>query len=122
MQYRSSSTMRATPRTWPSIRLRRASWDFLNRSSILEPYPRTVYFASMTSHHCTHDHVPPQNAIDPVCGMAVKIAGARNTMVHDGHTFYFCNPKCLTKFSAEPARYLREAETLTPPVDAGTMF
>ncbi len=31
-----------TPRTWPSIRLRRASCDFLSFSSILEPYPRRV--------------------------------------------------------------------------------
>ena len=54
-------------------------------------------------------------AIDPVCGMKVKIAGAKNTTRHDGHTYYFCNPKCLTKFSAEPVRYLRPAEAVPRP-------
>ena len=45
-------------------------------------------------------------AIDPVCGMSVRIEGARHTCAHEGHTYYFCNPRCLTKFQAEPARYL----------------
>jgi len=78
----------------------------------------------MMHDHCTHDHAKPETAVDPVCGMTVKIAGARNTAVHDGHTYYFCNPKCLAKFSAEPARYLKPAEALPPrkTVAAGTMF
>ncbi len=73
---------------------------------------------------CSHHHAPPETAIDPVCGMTVKIAGAKNTTVHDGHTYYFCNPKCLTKFTAEPARYLAPAEAAPAPkpVAAGTMF
>ncbi len=40
-------------------------------------------------------------AIDPVCGMKVKVAAAKNTTLHAGHTYYFCNPKCLVKFTAE---------------------
>ena len=63
-------------------------------------------------------------AIDPVCGMKVKIAGARNVTEHAGHTYYFCNPKCLTKFTAEPARYLvpAEARPAPPPAAPGTIF
>ncbi len=78
----------------------------------------------MMHDHCTHDHAKPETAVDPVCGMAVKTAGAGNTTVHEGHTYYFCNPKCLAKFSAEPARYLKPAEALPPqkPVAPGTMF
>lgn len=49
-------------------------------------------------------------AIDPVCGMKVKVATAKNVAQHAGHTYYFCNPKCLTKFTAEPERYLKPAE------------
>ena len=41
----------------------------------------------------------PAIAIDPVCGMKVKIEGAKNTTVHEGQTHYFCNPKCLQKFA-----------------------
>ena len=57
----------------------------------------------------------PGIAIDPVCGMKVTIEGARNTTVHDGTTFYFCSPKCLAKFTAEPLRYLKPAEAAPAP-------
>src|SRR3990167_6336899 len=74
-------------------------------------------------HHgapCGHDH---ETATDPVCGMKVKVAGAKNTATHDGRTYYFCNPKCLQKFTAEPDRYLKPAEAVAaPPVPAGTIY
>jgi P-type Cu+ transporter len=63
-----------------------------------------------------------QEAIDPVCGMKVKTAGARHTSVHDGRTYYFCNPKCLAKFTAEPARYLQPEKTTEPDVPPGTIY
>lgn len=70
--------------------------------------------ASMTKNCCHHDHhhdhAPSDTAIDPVCGMKVKIAGAKSTTVHGGQTYYFCNPKCLAKFTAEPQRYLKASE------------
>ena len=62
-------------------------------------------------------------AIDPVCGMRVKVATARHTVEHAGHTHYFCNPKCLARFTAEPARYLKPAEAVNRPDAApGTVF
>lgn len=48
----------------------------------------------------------PGRAIDPVCGMSVKIDGARHTHVRAGATHYFCSPRCKDKFVADPARYL----------------
>ena len=45
-----------------------------------------------------------ESAIDPVCGMKVKVADAKHIAPHAGHTFYFCSAKCLAKFKAEPAR------------------
>jgi len=85
--------------------------------------------ASMTHDHphgadCHHDHAPPdERATDPVCGMKVKIAGAKNTTVHEGQTYFFCNPKCLQKFTAEPDRYLKPAEAApVPAVPAGTIY
>ena len=72
--------------------------------------------------HCHHAD-PEERAIDPVCGMKVKIAGAKNTTVHEGRTYYFCNPKCVQKFTAEPDRYLNPAEAEPAvPVAAGTIF
>src|SRR5690242_4603244 len=61
-------------------------------------------------------------AIDPVCGMKVKTAGARNTAVHEGHTYYFCSPRCLAKFTASPDAYLKAAEQPGAPVPAGTIY
>ncbi|MBM3619974.1 MAG: heavy metal translocating P-type ATPase [Alphaproteobacteria bacterium] len=57
----------------------------------------------MTAHHHDHDSAV---ATDPVCGMKVKIEGAKHVHEHRGHSYYFCNPRCLTKFQAEPERYL----------------
>jgi heavy metal translocating P-type ATPase len=77
--------------------------------------------------HGHHHHAAPATAaeeiaIDPVCGMKVKVAGARNTTVHDGHTYYFCNPKCLAKFTTEPGRYLEKSEAPEPEMPGGTIY
>ena len=67
--------------------------------------------------------IAPGTAIDPVCGMKVKMEGAKNTTVHDGTTYYFCNPKCLAKFTAEPLRYLNPAEAAPPaPAKPGAIY
>ena len=50
-------------------------------------------------------------AIDPVCGMTVAVEGAKETAVHEGVTYYFCNPGCRERFEADPARYV---EALAP--------
>ncbi len=47
----------------------------------------------------------PREAIDPVCGMSVTIAGARHTAEMNGVSQYFCCSGCRTKFLAEPSRY-----------------
>jgi xanthine dehydrogenase accessory factor len=39
-------------------------------------------------------------AIDPICGMTVSIAGARETLVRDGTTYYFCGAGCRRRFEA----------------------
>jgi xanthine dehydrogenase accessory factor len=48
----------------------------------------------------------PREAVDPVCGMTVTVAGARHTGEVLGVTYYFCCAGCRTKFLAEPARFL----------------
>jgi xanthine dehydrogenase accessory factor len=44
-------------------------------------------------------------ATDPVCGMAVEVAGAAWHVVHAGGTIYFCGQGCRDRFTSEPARY-----------------
>ncbi|HTR88397.1 MAG TPA: heavy metal translocating P-type ATPase [Reyranella sp.] len=69
------------------------------------------------------DESAPETAMDPVCGMKVKVATAKNLTRHAGHTYYFCNPKCLAKFSAEPQRYLKPAEAVARPAEPpGTIY
>jgi len=41
-----------------------------------------------------------EEAVDPICGMTVAVAGARYTLDRDGTTLYFCGPGCLRKFEA----------------------
>src|SRR3569833_2450168 len=68
---------------------------------------------------------PSETAIDPVCGMAVRIAGAKHTAQHHSRTHYFCIPKCLARFTAEPERYLKPAEVVerpAPPLAPGTLY
>jgi Cu+-exporting ATPase len=65
-----------------------------------------------------------RSAIDPVCGMKVKVATATHTAEHAGHTQYFCSAKCLAKFTAEPARYLapKPAEAVARPASPGAIY
>ena len=51
------------------------------------------------------DAPEPREAIDPVCGMMVSIAGARHVAEVGGRKFYFCCAGCRSKFLADPARY-----------------
>jgi len=52
--------------------------------------------------------VPPDRAVDPVCGMTVQTAGAKST-VYAGHAYYFCSQSCRAKFEAAPLSYVRAA-------------
>jgi P-type Cu+ transporter len=68
--------------------------------------------------------VPVANEVqvkDPVCGMQFAPEEAAGKLEHKGHTYYFCNPGCLNKFSAEPSKYLETADAIlpVPPVGRG---
>jgi len=77
--------------------------------------------ASASSGH-THDREAPAagGVIDPVCGMTVDPHTAKHRAEHRGHTYYFCNPGCRSKFIADPQKYLgaREPE----PVVEGAIY
>jgi len=47
--------------------------------------------------------------IDPVCGMDIEVEDAAGSREYQGRTYYFCNPTCLERFSAEPEKYLHPA-------------
>ncbi len=69
----------------------------------------------VTHAHCTidrhghhhHTQVTDIKVKDPVCGMSidpVTAKGGKSTF--EGQDFFFCNPKCKTKFDADPNTYL----------------
>ena len=45
--------------------------------------------------------------IDPVCGMKVFEKPDAIHRVHEGATYYFCNPRCAEKFDADPQRFIK---------------
>src|SRR5215203_1056189 len=48
----------------------------------------------------------PEEAVDPVCGMTVEVAGARHVAEYGGRSYYFCSPACKREFEAEPEKYV----------------
>ena len=43
-------------------------------------------------------HEKPAEAVDPICGMKVAVAGARHVAELEGKTYYFCCAGCRTRF------------------------
>ena len=43
---------------------------------------------------------------DPVCNMDVDPARARGSAEYKGQTYFFCSPGCVTRFNADPEKYL----------------
>jgi xanthine dehydrogenase accessory factor len=43
-------------------------------------------------------HEKPAEAVDPICGMKVAVAGARHVAEVEGKTYYFCCAGCRTRF------------------------
>jgi P-type Cu+ transporter len=58
---------------------------------------------------------------DPVCGMSVDPATAKNQATHAGHSYFFCSAGCRAKFVADPGRYLSPAPP-KPAEPPGTIF
>ena len=48
----------------------------------------------------------PEQATDPVCGMSVTIASARQTAEVDGVVYYFCCANCRARFLKDPQAHL----------------
>jgi xanthine dehydrogenase accessory factor len=48
----------------------------------------------------------PARAVDPVCGMAVDVVGARHVLEIGGVTYRFCCARCLQRFADSPAQFL----------------
>lgn len=60
---------------------------------------------------------------DPVCGMSVS-ADTPHQHVHEGETWYFCNPRCRERFASDPPYYIagKHREEAQKPQPAGTRW
>ena len=62
---------------------------------------------------------------DPVCGMMVDPLTAAEKFEHAGTMYYFCNPRCLDRFSHDPDTYLTGKPTQsmeTEPAKPGAKY
>jgi YHS domain-containing protein len=57
-------------------------------------------------------------AKDPVCGMSVRVEGAKFTAEYGGKTYYFCSAGCKTEFLKNPAGYAGEKTAEAPNAQA----
>ena len=62
----------------------------------------------MTPTNPTAPGPAPAQEKDPVCGMNVNPATAKNVHEHGGRKFYFCCAGCAEKFKSDPAGYLNK--------------
>jgi Cu+-exporting ATPase len=74
---------------------------------------------------CSHGHhhaeAAPTKVLDPVCGMTVDPATAKNRLIYQGHEYFFCSARCRERFNADPESFLKPKEP-APPAPAGTIY
>ena len=58
---------------------------------------------------------------DPVCGMQVHRATAKNVVSHAGERYFFCSDRCRSRFEASPEEFLGKRPAPEPP-PAGTRY
>src|SRR5579871_3422595 len=59
---------------------------------------------------------------DPVCGMTVDPATARNRFDYHGATYYFCGARCRSRFEADPDKILHPEAVPSAPVRPGAIY
>jgi len=87
------------------------------QKSSTEPQIREVQRRTATS--APHSASEDKPYIDPVCGMKAA-ANPDKCAIHAGQTYYFCSTGCVSKFKADPMRYLSPVRKNEPtgPADA----
>src|ERR1700733_7565176 len=115
--------MRASPRTWPSIRWKRFSTDVLATARMPFIYP---YWVSVSRggvlHQAFRSRSAAPTAIDPVCGMTVDPATSRHRHDYRDQTYYFCSAGCRGKFAAAPEKYPKRGVAPEPVTAEGTIY
>jgi len=60
---------------------------------------------------------------DPLCGMTVT-EQSPNVYEHEGRKYFFCGPRCRSRFAANPTQFLAVSPPASPspPAPAGTIY
>ncbi len=74
------------------------------------------------SDHLTASDVSANAVRDPVCGMVVDPQTTSHRHQFEGRTYYFCSAGCLSKFKAEPGKYLAGEPKAEAPVPEGAIY
>lgn len=77
--------------------------------SILAEVVKRRHEASAQPSHEAPASSAAEEARDPVCGMTVRVQGARHRVQRQGRDFFFCCAGCRERFLATPDRYLTVA-------------
>ena len=91
------------------------------------PEEAPVALVGAHTHHDHHGAAPESPATshaDPVCGMKV-IADPQRRIEHEGRPYYFCGPKCMEKFRANPKAFAGANGTdsvQAPETSGGTIY
>ena len=72
-------------------------------------------------HHGNDDKAGAVLAIDPVCGMKVDPATAKQRVSSRGQDYFFCGARCRERFEADPEKFLKPREAV-PAAPAGTIY
>jgi len=67
-------------------------------------------------------HSQADGVRDPVCGMLVDPHTTPHRHQFEGRTYYFCSAGCLSKFKAEPGKYLAGERKAEAPVSEGAIY
>jgi heavy metal translocating P-type ATPase len=90
------------------------------------PKAATSPSSAQTSAH-SHAHVAVDSKsddkpyTDPVCGMKAA-ANPEKSATHEGKTYYFCSTGCVTKFIADPLRYLAPVKKTPSAADLQALY
>jgi P-type Cu+ transporter len=72
----------------------------------------------MSSHSHAQAAPPPDEVLDPVCGMTISPQDAVGHVDYKGQTYYFCAESCLERFRDNPEEFLNPAAPPAPPTPA----
>ena len=77
--------------------------------AVASPHRTLTVLGGQAAPADTSATAPSDTAVDPVCGMTVRIAGAQHSHEHGGRTWHFCCAGCRSHFAKDPSRYEAQA-------------